>query len=639
MPAKAIQTIETLKTSLGTSRISKVDDHIEFSNDQSDKNTIFKPEAEIYLHYFMRGHNIQEIIIQENAIGRRVDFILLKEILSKLYWHHHLINHNEFTEAIEGSEGVPAFDSLISDPLVDLNIDKAMNPILFFIPIVLAMLALKLLLKEEASSFYILFFPQIFLSLKGLLSIGASRLIFKNLEPTSLHFSLLGIYYKLSPGKRTSISPAQFCVHLFILLGLGVAGLVFFHHSTDPIFFRFGPIMCALLLVINLSPVHNTDLSNLNFRIQNNIRRRVGLAINESSEDRRSQRLFRATTIIYNLLAIIFCAYCAASSIQLVMSKNIVSLIYQIIFDIAAVGIFFDLIDQFEKVFSGKPWYQARHFASRFKASLKNYKKNKNMYGLIRAIPIFEGMPEEAFTQMAQTSRMIELSPGSRVCQDGDTTTSLYVVVEGQVGIFKRQANGKKQKIIDINEGSIFGEGAFLLGRPRIGSAYCLKKTTLLEIKRPKAFAASDRTQEKNLSLFQKKIWGFQALTQSEFFKELPSEAVMQLINHGEVLEMEPQTYVVQQGERSDSLWIIVQGQCKALVDGKPVRDMLAKDVFGEIGLLWNTLRTSSVLTTVPSILLRVNANQVWELMGHNLNIAIALQELGEARLNTAKPA
>ena len=636
--AKKNQRLENLKLVLKDVELHRHAQQIELSSGQSDKVATFKIEAELYLHSFIRGLNIQEIIQQENASGRHVDFVLLKDILSKLYWQHHLVNEAEFAEAIECSEGVPAFDSLIADPLVDLSLDHSTNPILFCIPIALSAMALKLLLQDEVSSFFILFFPQVFLTIKGLLSIAVSRFFFKNLEPTSLHFSLLGIYYKLSPGRRTVISGLQFLFHLVILLGAGAVSLLYFHQSKDIIFLRFGPLATCLLLIIHLSPIHNTDLSNLNFQIQNNVRKRLGIAAIETNNDKFSRGLYRMTTLLYNVLALAFCTYCAVSSIQLVMTKNMVFLIYQIVFDIAAIALFFDFIDQFEKIFESHYWSQTRYLASKFKASLKNYKNSKDMSPLIRSIPIFEGIPEETYRQMTQSSKMIEMKPGSRVCKEGDTSTDMYVVIEGQVGIFKKQKNGKTQKVIDINEGSIFGEGAFLLGKPRSGSAYCLKKTRLLVIKRPQAFVTSDRTQEKNLTQFQKKIWGFQALAQSEFFKELPSEAVMQLINHGEVLDIAPQTYVVKQGDPSDSLWVIIQGQCTAVVDGKPVRDMTAKDVFGEIGLLWSTLRTSSVVTSSSSVLLRVNATQVWELMAHNLNIGIALQELGEQRLQSARP-
>ncbi len=326
-------------------------------------------------------------------------------------------------------------------------------------------------------------------------------------------------------------------------------------------------------------------------------------------------------------MSIGFCVYCAFLSIQFLITKNYVFLVYTIIFDLAAIGVLVDLTDQF---FVNRHWYQAKHLAARLKGSLT---KHKDVQQMIRAIPIFEGLPEAALKQMVQSSKILQMNSGERICKHGDRTSDLYVVITGKVGIFRKETNGKTEKIIEINEGSIFGEGAFLLDRSRVGSAYCLKKTALLAIKRPKIVATSERLQEQNLSLFQKKIWGFQALAHSELFNEIPSEALMQLINNCEVKSVAEQSLVIRQGDFSDSLWIIVQGQCQVITDKGPIRDMHAKDIFGEIGLLWNSPRTSSVVTTAPCVLLKLSANHFWELMAQNLNLAIALQVLGESRL------
>ncbi len=627
MPTPRNINLENLKPVLRNVQLSREGDILEFTTAESGKFTHFKPDAEVYLHYFSHGMSVHEIVQHENANLRRMNFILLKEIFSQLYWNDHLSNKLEYQKAIEEAEGPPAFDGVVADPLVEVNLDESTNPVIFFIPILLSAMAVKLFLLKETFSFFILFFPQVFLTAKGLLSFAASKLLFQKQEAMSLHFSLFGIYYKLSAGKRTAIGSAQFCAHLFILLVLSVLSLIYFHHSTDLIFHKFGSLAVLLMLILNLSPIHNSDLSNLNFQIQNNKKRRLGLNSQENTQEKVDKLIYKVMSSAFNLMAALFSVICIYSTLKLIGQKDLIGLIYQIIFDVAAVALFFDLVDQFEKLFPAQK-NQSRYWVSQFKASLKKYQSTKDLSLLIRAIPIFDGLSEEVFSQMVQTSKVITLGAGSRVCKDGDLSTDLYVVVEGKVGIYK-----ENKKVIDINEGSLFGEGGFLLGRPRNGSAYCQTKTVLLVIKKPKAFVATNRTQEKNLSRFQKKIWSFQALSQSQFFKDLPSEALMQLINHGEVVELPENVSVIEQGGVSDSLWVIIQGRCQASIDGKKIREMNAKDVFGEIGIIWNSPRTSSVATLQPSVFLKIQAHHVWDLLSQNLNIAVSLQNLGEYRL------
>src|SRR5258708_7407658 len=98
------------------------------------------------------------------------------------------------------------------------------------------------------------------------------------------------------------------------------------------------------------------------------------------------------------------------------MQKNFEFLAYQIVFDIAAVCVFLDFIEQFEKVFFAGQWFPARHWASKFKASLQNFKNTKDVSALVRAIPIFEGIVEEALQQMVLNSKIISCAAGAKVC-------------------------------------------------------------------------------------------------------------------------------------------------------------------------------------------------------------------------------
>ena len=61
---------------------------------------------------------------------------------------------------------------------------------------------------------------------------------------------------------------------------------------------------------------------------------------------------------------------------------------------------------------------------------------------------------------------LISFNPGQTIFLEGDDTQDLYVLVSGQVEIFKGD-----QKIRDIaEEGSVFGEVSFFLGDQRTAS-------------------------------------------------------------------------------------------------------------------------------------------------------------------------
>ncbi len=628
----ASQTLETLRPAIKSPSLRPTSAQFEMTSSESDRVTNFIFEAEIYLKYFFNSKSIQEIILLELNAGRRIDFILLKETLSKLYWDQHLTNEAKFKEFIESSEGAPATEARLMEPFAELELAQTPMLLSFGIPISLTAIAAFLLSRSEVFSFYVLFFPQIFLSLKGLLSMGAGQFVFRNLEPMSLHFSIFGVYHKLIAGKRTAILPNHFLVHFAITMILAILGLSYFGRSENLIFNRFGPLTIVLLLILQIAPTKNSDLSNLYFHVQNNLKNKLSGTSPQAQNEKLAKLVFILSAGAFTLLSLIFCTYSLTMSFQYFKAKNFQFLISQAFFDIAAIAVFLDLIDQFDQLASLQSWIHSKSLSSKLKRSTKT---KTNFGPLIRAIPIFDGIPEEAIEQMCQNAKLMSLKSGMRIFRSADSSTELYVVTKGQVGIYKRLSTGKSQKIIDSPEGSIFGEGGFLLGRPRTGSAYCLKNSELLVIRRPSLFAATDRTQERNLSLFQKKIWGFQALVQSEFFKDLPTETVMKLITNGQVIELPAQNRVISQGDASDSIWVIIQGECDAIIEQKRVRKMKSKEVFGEIGVLWNSKRTSSVVTCGPSILLKIPAKHVWELLAQNLNVAMALQLIGEQRLKS----
>ncbi len=623
MPAKAL---EVIKPKFDQPRLVRNNDRLEFSTQQNENPVQFSLSSELYLISFIQGLSIQEIVLQENKSRRHVDFILLKEILSNLYWSHQLVNEKEFSRSFAALEGPPAFDSLISSPIIEFSLDRDIHLLVLMIPILCTIIFAKLFLSEHLYAFYILFFPQIFLCLKALISMAASRFIFDNPEPMSLYFSPLGPYFHLSSGKRTAISISQYLVHLTILFCLGVAGFFYFYQIQDPLLHKLGPLSVILVFVIQLSPFQNTDLSNFRYFILAHLRRLKSLSISPSILDQIAKISLIKMNIIYHLISLGFFAYCGVLSLQFLKAKNYEYLVFQIIFDIAALAAFVDLVDQFEFAL---PINSAKGFSP----FISKFIEEADVFRLLRAIPIFEGLSEKSFKQMAEVSRLIDIKAGARLFKNGDKSSELYIVIKGQIAIYKNQT-----KIIEINAGAIFGEGAFLLNRPRVGSAYALENSKLLRMSRPQAFLETDRTETFNLTQFQKKIWAFQALSQSELFKDLPSESLMSLITHGSILELAPKALVVRQGEASDSLWIIVQGRCKVLVDQNEVREMGSREVFGEIGVLWNTSRTSSVLTIESSIFLKISALHIWELMAKNLNLAKALQELGEKRLESARP-
>jgi CRP-like cAMP-binding protein/GNAT superfamily N-acetyltransferase len=70
------------------------------------------------------------------------------------------------------------------------------------------------------------------------------------------------------------------------------------------------------------------------------------------------------------------------------------------------------------------------------------------------------------------------------------------------------------------------------------------------------------------------------------------------------LIKAQPGDFVVRQGERDDTVYILLSGIAEVLLDGndqRPLRALAAGDIFGEIGFLTAAQRTASVVARAPS--------------------------------------
>ncbi len=84
---------------------------------------------------------------------------------------------------------------------------------------------------------------------------------------------------------------------------------------------------------------------------------------------------------------------------------------------------------------------------------------------------------------------------------------------------------------------------------------------------------------------------------------------------------------VVREGQRGDSMFLILEGQCRVylgLKRGEPLflRMLDAGDAFGEIALLNQGLRTAGVETTKETLLLKISASSLEQLVSEQPALA-----------------
>lgn len=101
---------------------------------------------------------------------------------------------------------------------------------------------------------------------------------------------------------------------------------------------------------------------------------------------------------------------------------------------------------------------------------------------LIGLVPLFQGLPIEVLNKIAGDSHVVTFLMDDTVIGEGDHGDALYVIVRGEVGVYRRnQGDGEKQLSI-LAPGDFFGETALLGNSIRTATVRALKESKLLRI-------------------------------------------------------------------------------------------------------------------------------------------------------------
>ncbi len=99
---------------------------------------------------------------------------------------------------------------------------------------------------------------------------------------------------------------------------------------------------------------------------------------------------------------------------------------------------------------------------------------------ILRSIPLFRGLPESQLAGIRAIAQDRFHDKGKGIFGEGDTGAGFYVVVSGQVKIFKLSPEGKEQILHIYGPGNSFGEVAVFTGARFPANAETLLKSHLL---------------------------------------------------------------------------------------------------------------------------------------------------------------
>jgi CRP-like cAMP-binding protein len=96
---------------------------------------------------------------------------------------------------------------------------------------------------------------------------------------------------------------------------------------------------------------------------------------------------------------------------------------------------------------------------------------------------LFSGMSDEEFQRTLKEFEVRTYAPGKKVIEEGDSGDSMYLIGSGRAKVVAH-LGGREVELAELGEGDLFGEVAFLTGRPRTAEVVALGPLRVFEIGR-----------------------------------------------------------------------------------------------------------------------------------------------------------
>lgn len=239
---------------------------------------------------------------------------------------------------------------------------------------------------------------------------------------------------------------------------------------------------------------------------------------------------------------------------------------------------------------------QGVRFEGRYLTELKQkYPKSESSRDFIRRAiqdnDFMKNLEVGQIHEIVECMYPVEYKPGSMIIREGDIGSLVYVIEEGTVEVTKAGT-----KLCTMGPGKVFGELAILYNCTRTASVKALSSCKLWAIDRQSFQSIMMRSgirRQKEYTDFLKSV---------PKLKDLPEEILNQVADNLDESHYSNGEYIIRQGARGDTFYIIAKGKVKVTKKDKKtsqevfIRTLQKGDFFGERALQTEEVRTANII-------------------------------------------
>lgn len=231
--------------------------------------------------------------------------------------------------------------------------------------------------------------------------------------------------------------------------------------------------------------------------------------------------------------------------------------------------------------------------------------------------PLLSELDSDLVKFLIDNSRLRHKAAGQTVFKAGDTGANLYLILRGEVVVEK--PGDSTQRVATLRPGAFFGEMALLTDAARSATVRAVSQLSLLDIPRDTIRAIVEkqgRVRKLLMRFFRARMVG-SLMVSSDLFKPFSVEDRRKLVTRFRLRELPPGQVVLEQGTRSDGLYLVLAGSVEVYMPENDIvlSELGSGDVFGEISLLEDADTAASVRAKTRGWVLRLPRDDFKELI------------------------
>lgn len=247
--------------------------------------------------------------------------------------------------------------------------------------------------------------------------------------------------------------------------------------------------------------------------------------------------------------------------------------------------------------------------------------------------PLFGEVSADTLPTLVDRIEFVQVTKGQVLFREGDPADALYIVADGEMAAFRRGV-----ELGHLIEGDFFGEIGLISDQPRQATLGATRDSVLLKLDRAlinELIETHPGFLKVVLRFLRARLVRTLMLT-SPLFAKLGSVEQKAISGQFKFLEIEPNTTLIQQGIKTQGLFILLEGKAVVRRDTNgsvsEIAQLQSGDLFGEMSLLSQQPANASVHVETRSFALFLSAPKFHQLVVANPLMLEAVSNVAHER-------